>query len=304
MSFPSVSVVIPTRDRPVLLRRAIRDILAQTYPGAIEVIAVFDQSEPDRSVARCGENRIVRVIPNERTPGLAGARNAGIAVATGDLIAFCDDDDEWLPGKLAAQVAALDAVDGPAIATCGIYVSREGKTMLRMPNEEKLRYEDFLEDRIMEVNPCTILLERTLLTDQIGLVDETLPGSYAEDYEWLLRAAKVAPFVVVPEPLTLIHWGAGSFFAARWWMIHDALDAVVAKHPDLRDSRKGLARIRGQQAFAMAAVGERRRALELAREAARLNRTEPRTVAAALVASGLVSAGRVVRAANSVGRGI
>jgi glycosyltransferase involved in cell wall biosynthesis len=304
MSFPSVTVVIPTRDRPALLRRAIRDIVAQTYPGPVEVVVVFDQSEPDTTLARCGLNRVVRVVPNERTPGLAGARNAGIVVATGDLIAFCDDDDEWLPGKLAAQVAALDAAAGPAIATCGIYVRRDGKTMLRMPNEEQLRYEDFLDDRIMEVNPCTILLDRHLLTDQIGLVDETLPGSYAEDYEWLLRAAKVAPFVLVPEPLTLIHWGAGSFFAARWWMIHDALDAVVAKHPDLRGSRRGLARIRGQQAFAMAAVGERRRALELAREAARLNPSEPRTVAAALVATGLVSAGRVVRAANSVGRGI
>ena len=178
-----------------------RDILAQTYPGPIEVVVVFDQCEPDVGIARQGENRVVRAIANTCTPGLAGARNSGIKAATGDLVAFCDDDDEWLPGKLAAQVAALDQHEGPAIATCGIYIQREGKPpFLRIPNEDSLSYEAFLEDRIMEVNPCTVLLDREMLLDEIGLVDETLPGSYAEDYEWLLRAARVADFVVVPEP--------------------------------------------------------------------------------------------------------
>ena len=87
-------------------------------------------------------------------------------------------------------------------------------------------------------------------------------------------------------------------------MIYDAIDDVIDKHPDLLDSKRGLARLRGQQAFAMAAVGERKRALQLAAEATRLHRREPRSVAAALVASGLVSAGRVLRMANGVGRGI
>jgi glycosyltransferase involved in cell wall biosynthesis len=303
---PKVSVVVPTRDRPQLLRRAIRDIITQDYDGDIEVVVVFDQSEPDRSLVRTDPHRQVRVIRNDRTPGLAGGRNTGILASTGELISFCDDDDEWLPGKLAAQVLALAETDGPAIATCGIYVRREGRTTVRLPDESRLTYDDFIDDRIMEVNPCTILLPRTLLDgpDGVGLVDETLPGSYAEDYELLLRLVTVAPIVVVPQPLVLIHWGVGSFFAARWQMIYDAIDDLIDKHPDLTRSDKGLARLRGQQAFALAGLGERRRALRLAWQTARLNPTEPRAVVAAVVATGAVSAGRMTRIVNRMGRGI
>jgi glycosyltransferase involved in cell wall biosynthesis len=300
---PSVSVVIPTRDRPQLLRRAIRGIITQDYPGDLEIIVVFDQSEPDESLERHDTHRRIRVTRNERTPGLAGGRNTGIIDAIGDLIAFCDDDDEWLPGKLAAQVAALDDHDGPAIATCGIYVRREGNTTTRLPDETKLRYEDFLEDRIMEVNPCTILLPRTLF-DKVGLVDEELPGSYAEDYELLLRLVAAVPIVVVPQPLVLIHWGVGSFFAERWQMIHDAIDDLVTKHPDLRTSDRGYARLRGQQAFALAGMGRRREAFAAIRETLRRNPREPRAALAALVASGAFSATRAVNLVNRTGRGI
>ncbi len=48
----------------------------------------------------------VEAIANTREPGLAGARNSGILALDTDLVAFCDDDDQWLPGKLAAQVKA------------------------------------------------------------------------------------------------------------------------------------------------------------------------------------------------------
>lgn len=301
---PEVSVVIPTRDRPRLVRRAIRDVVAQSYAGDIEVIVVFDQSEPDTSLELCTPNRRVRVVANDRTPGLAGARNTGALLATGELLGFCDDDDEWLPDKLSAQVRASNATDGPAIVACGIYVQHGDRTVIRLPDEQRLTYDDFLENRIMEVNPCTILAPTRLVLDEIGLVDEELPGSYAEDYEWLLRAVQVADIVVVPQPLTLIHWTSGSFFAARWATIHDAIDYLIAKHPDLAANDVGLARLRGQQAFAKAATGERREALRLAKETRRLNPREKRAWVATLVAWRVVSPGRALRAAHATGRGI
>src|SRR6476469_3177079 len=98
-SWPSVGVVIPTRDRPEELRRALTAVLAQDYPGHIEVVIVFDGSERDDSL----ESSNVRTLDNSRSPGLAGARNSGILSLDTDLVAFCDDDDEWLPGKLEAQ---------------------------------------------------------------------------------------------------------------------------------------------------------------------------------------------------------
>lgn len=301
---PTVSVIVPTRDRPALLRRALRDILTQEYDGRIEVIVVFDQSEPDQSLVRCTPDRTVRVMANSRTPGLAGGRNTGILAAEGNLVAFCDDDDEWLPGKLSAQVMALQAMDGEAVASCGIYVRRDGKTTVRLADESTLSYQGFIEDRIMEVHPSTFVIPRRLLIEEVGLVDETLPGSYAEDYELLLRLVKVVPIITVPEPLALIHWGVGSFFAERWQMIHDAIGDLIDKHPDLTSSKTGLARLRGQQAFALAGLGRRREAFERIREILALNPKEPRAYVAALVASGAMSATRANNIVNRMGRGI
>ncbi|HEV2893829.1 MAG TPA: glycosyltransferase family A protein, partial [Actinomycetota bacterium] len=93
---PPVSVVVPTRDRPELLRRAVTAILEQTYQGPIECVVVFDQSDPDLPWGALPAGRRLVLVRNQRTPGLAGARNSGILAATGELVAFCDDDDEWL----------------------------------------------------------------------------------------------------------------------------------------------------------------------------------------------------------------
>ena len=97
---PAVTVVIPTRDRPALLRTAVDAVLAQDYPGEVRCVVVHDGTEPDRSL----ERDTVTVTRNVRSPGLAGARNSGIALAETELVAFCDDDDRWLPGKLSRQV--------------------------------------------------------------------------------------------------------------------------------------------------------------------------------------------------------
>ena len=79
---PSISVVIATRDRPELLRRAVRAVVDQTYDGPIECVVVFDQVPLDDQ-PRHGDAGAHRpcAITNTRTPGLAGARNAGIDAA-------------------------------------------------------------------------------------------------------------------------------------------------------------------------------------------------------------------------------
>ncbi|MGH3241239.1 MAG: glycosyltransferase, partial [Spirillospora sp.] len=87
--FPSVTVVVATRDRPELLRVALDSILAQDYPGDVDCLVVHDQSELDDSVAVDRPGRRITVICNTRVPGLAGARNTGILAASGELVAFC-----------------------------------------------------------------------------------------------------------------------------------------------------------------------------------------------------------------------
>jgi glycosyltransferase involved in cell wall biosynthesis len=120
--WPSVDVLIPTRDRPQLLAEAIASITAQDYPGPLRVLVVFDQQDPDPSIASDASAVPVLVMSNARRPGLAGARNTGILASDAEYVAFCDDDDTWLPGKLRRQVRRLTDEPGAVFATTGIRV--------------------------------------------------------------------------------------------------------------------------------------------------------------------------------------
>ena len=107
MSGLSVDVIVATRDRPELLGRALRGIMNQDYDGPITCTVVFDRSDPDRSIMTREAERRILVTTNARADGLAGARNTGLEKADGDMVAFCDDDDEWLPTKITAQMRAM-----------------------------------------------------------------------------------------------------------------------------------------------------------------------------------------------------
>jgi glycosyltransferase involved in cell wall biosynthesis len=301
---PKVSVVVPTRDRPEPLRRAVAAILGQTYEGPVECLVVFDQSDPDLPWPDLPPGRTLILRRNDRTPGLAGARNSGILAATGELVAFCDDDDEWLPEKLTRQVARLLAIPGAAVSTTGILVRYQDRTTTRLAPTILVTHRQLLRSRLVELHPSTVLARRDRLLSQIGLVDEQLPGSYAEDYEWLLRASRHGPVLAVPEPLAVIHWHQSSFFADRWRTIISALTYLVDKHRDLQQEPSGLARIYGQIAFAHAALGERKSARSWARRTLSLNRRERRAYVALAISLGLVSAKTVVRMAHVAGKGI
>jgi glycosyltransferase involved in cell wall biosynthesis len=304
--WPSVSVVVPTRDRPELLCRAVRQVLDQDYPGEIECLVVFDQSEPAEVPVEAAprQGRRLRTIANRRIPGLAGARNAGALAAGGELVAFCDDDDEWLPGKLAAQVELLRQHPRAPVAACGIQVHYGDRVVERVPPPGPVPLERFLRSRVMEIHPSTILVRRQALLGPIGLVDEQLPGSYGEDYEWLLRAAAVAPVLVVPRALVRVHWHATSFFSGRWRTIAEALTYLIDKHPELRGDPAGMARLEGQVAFAHAALGDRGAARSWAGRALRHNWRERRGYVALAVSARLLRAETVMRLANSMGRGV
>jgi glycosyltransferase involved in cell wall biosynthesis len=303
-TLPPVSVVVATRDRPELLRRAVASILSQTYQGPVQCVVVFDQSEPDLPWPDPGPRRRLELIRNRRTPGLAGARNSGILHADGELVAFCDDDDEWLPGKVARQVELLAARPDAGVATTGIFVRYGNRTITRLSPTPEVTHGQLLRSRMFELHPSSVMARRQLLVDRIGLVDEDIPGSYAEDYEWLLRAVKVAPVLAVQEPLVTVHWHQASFFADRWRMIISALTYLVDKHGELQQEPFGLARIYGQIAFAHAALGERGAARRWAGRTLSLNRRERRAYLALAVSWRLVTAGLAVRLAHAAGKGI
>lgn len=299
---PAVSVVIATHHRPELLRLALAAVLDQDYRGDIECLLVFDQCPPDESLRQDLPGRTVRVAANGRTAGLAGARNTGILAAGGVYVAFCDDDDVWLPGKLSTQVRALMA-SGALTCVSGITVQYSDHETIRVPTAADLTLRQLVQRRVMEAHPSTVVVLREALLGRIGMVDEDIPGSYGEDFDWILRAVQAGPIEVVAQPLVNVRWG-GSLFSQRWDIIIASIDYGIAKHAVLRSSRIGLARLYGRKSFALAALGKRREALRCARQTVRLSWRERRAYLAAAVALRLISADRLVAKANSRGHGI
>lgn len=304
---PLLSAVVATHNRPELLRVAVDAILAQQYAGDIECVIVFDQTEPDVELEQLsrtehGMQRTVRVTRNERTPGLAGARNTGILASKGELVAFCDDDDEWLPGKVHAQVAAMSD-QATLTSVTGIRVAYGDTETARVPDGDTLHLADLVRERVMAAHPSSVMVRRSALLGEIGLVDEEIPGSYGEDFDWILRAAKAGRIAIVQKDLVRVRWGQ-SLFSRNWQVIVDAIDFIVAKHDELRSDHGGLGRLMGRRAFAQAALGNRSVALHDAWTTIKLDWRQRRAYLAIAVALHLVSAERLMSAAHRRGRGI
>lgn len=302
--YPTVDIVIATHNRPEQLREALDAMVAQDYPGRINVIVVFDQSEPDFGLVKDDGDRTVEVVVNDqRSPGLAGARNTGIEHGEAPLVAFCDDDDVWFPSKISAQVATMTKAPDAQTCVTGIVVSYGDREVARVPTEQTVTYRQLVRNRGMEAHPSTVMVRRDALEGPIGLVDEKIPGSYGEDFDWILRAAEVSRIAVVAEPLVRVMWGQ-SLFSNRWQTIVDAIDYLIDKHPAFGRDPRALGRLRGRQSFALAAVGRRREALAHARQSIRANWRERRAYLAVAVACGLVSSARLMDWAHRRGHGI
>jgi len=209
----SVSLIIPTRDRRALLRRALASVRAQTVPPD-EIIVVDDGSRDGTAQMLRRDFPGVTVVRQENA-GVSAARNRGIERAAGDWIALLDSDDEWLPQKLERQLAAVDA-DPEAVLchTDEVWIRRGVRVNPRDKHAKR-------HGRIFEhclplccISPSSVLLRRTLL-DEVGLFDETLPA--CEDYDLWLRVAARHPVLLVDEPLVIKHGGHDDQLSRTIW---------------------------------------------------------------------------------------
>lgn len=119
MNKPRISVIIPTYHRPDGLARAAQSVLADVT-GRTDVELIIVDNAPDGNALRCAEQiRDAAPIPvtivHEPNPGVANARNAGWSAATGDIIAFVDDDESVAPGWLAAFETAHATLGTPVL---------------------------------------------------------------------------------------------------------------------------------------------------------------------------------------------
>lgn len=299
-----VSVVVPTHNRPELMKLAVESILNQGASPTGEVIVVFDACPIELPEVEIPDGWTVKGISNTRVRGLAGARNSGILEAEGQLIGFLDDDDEWLPGKLEAQLQRLqERPHAVAVATAMVLDDGEN-THVRLVEKEDLTYEDFLRDRHPGIPSGALLFRRETLLGPLGLIDEDIPRAYGEDYDLLLRASGLGPVTVVNEPLVRVRWQGQSYYFGQWETYAAALQYLLRKHPDIGRIPAALGRIEAQIAFALVAAGRRAEGRRWAWRALRHNPKQIKAMLAIAISWRLVSADRVIRFVRSRGKGI
>jgi glycosyltransferase involved in cell wall biosynthesis len=171
MSSIPVSVVIPYYNRRRFIDECLESVFRQTV-SPLEVIVVDDASEPaqrrylDRFVPR------IKVVALPRNQGAAGARNAGIAVAQGEWIAFQDSDDLWEPDKLAIQwdhVQQQPGCDGVQTAIRSFF--HDGRESVSDPTAAQLTLEEALRYNVIRLQS---LLIRASVLRAVGGFDPAL----------------------------------------------------------------------------------------------------------------------------------
>jgi glycosyltransferase involved in cell wall biosynthesis len=304
-AWPLVSVVMPTRGRPDLVRESIVAVVSQTYPGPIECIVVHDQEALQMELESLGSaEHHVEVVGNTSSPGLAGARNTGIDIAKGGFVASCDDDDVWHPRKLQLQVRRLlDEPDLLAVG-CGLRLRLPGGKVTDWPaRSERISRGLILRNRVKELHSSTLVMRRDAFA-KAGRYDEQIPHGYAEDYDLVLRLSRVGRIGAVTEPLADIRKDVQSWYQGRSQNTVDGLEYLLRKHPELSTSARGHARILGQIAFARSSMGQRRAAARLACRALAAWPLSSHAYLALGHAMTGVAPERVLKAARLFGRGI
>jgi glycosyltransferase involved in cell wall biosynthesis len=218
----NVSVVVTTYNYANYIADALDSVLGQTHPPG-EIVVIDDGSTDDTVtvVARYADAG-VRYVRQENL-GAGAARNRGIAETTGDLIAFLDADDIWLPDKLEHQVDYL-AQHPDAVLVSGQmiwwhvrkdtrHVERFGVGSARDPRRE-------LVVRNVVGNPSMTLIRRSAL-ERAGWFDASL--RWGQDWELFIRLARVGAIGWLADPVITYRWHGGSLSHGSRW---DRLDLL------------------------------------------------------------------------------
>lgn len=220
----AVSVVIPTIGRPALAR-ALASVRAQVYDYPVEVVVVVDQAEGEveipEDVRRCSD----LLLWTGGQMGAPAARNLGTRHATQPWVAYLDDDDEWLPTKLASQMGAVFAHDGTGALTVvsSQHVQRdssgkESKVIPKRTYSGGVPIADYLFRRRRPGGGRASMYTSTLVCPRSLALKVTWDESLGrhQDWDWLVRLGREnATFIQPEKALVRIFVGSAGSISAR-----------------------------------------------------------------------------------------
>ena len=238
-----VSVVIPTFNRASSLRRALQSVLNQK--GTSFEVLVVDDGSTDTSRALveqlAQQHTEIRYLFQSRR-GPAAARNVGIKKSRAPFVALLDSDDEWLPGKLAAQLEFFEKNPSYLICQTDEIWIRNGKRVNPMKKHKKEGGDIFERCVVLSmVSPSCVMMSKSLF-DEIGLFDESLPA--CEDYDLWLRASARLKIGLIERPY-VVRYGGHTDQQSRQFSVMDQFRirslVKILKSGDLTPDQKQIA---------------------------------------------------------------
>ena len=189
-----VSAVIPTRNRPNLVVRAVKTALNQTHPD-MEIVVVVDgpDAATTKALSGIGDPRL-RIVNLPISRGGSAARNTGVQAANGEWVAFLDDDDEWLPRKIELQLSAAGrSAHNLPVVLCRMIARTPLADYVwprRLP-EPGEPINEYLLCRKSIFHRRGVMQSSTLLTKRDFLLRVPFRDGLKkhQDWDWVLRAA-------------------------------------------------------------------------------------------------------------------
>jgi glycosyltransferase involved in cell wall biosynthesis len=195
---PKTSIIIPTRNRPHLVPRAV--LSARASGTDVEVIVVDDASSGETARV-CKTLSGITYIRAERNLGLGGARNIGLVASGGEYISFLDDDDMRLPNSLDRQIEILSKEPSAGlIYGQALFEDQDGQPQHRWYPLECPQGDLFWKLLTRNFIPCGSVVFRRSCLLRVGLLDEGIPG--LEDWDLWVRISEIYPIISIETPVT------------------------------------------------------------------------------------------------------
>ena len=211
---PSISVVIPTLNRSISLKRALNSVLSQSYQP--EEIIVVDNGSTDDTEEMIKYQFPQVTILRERKLGVSAARNKGIKASKGDWVAFLDSDDEWCAPKLERQMdSRLNSLGSFRLIHTNEVWKKNNVFVNQMKKHKKKGGDIFFQClSLCCISPSSALIEKNVFKD-FGYFDENLPA--CEDYDFWLRFCAKEKVLFANDELLIKHGGHSDQLSQKFW---------------------------------------------------------------------------------------